>query len=1733
MKYIISLCLLLFIGSNLQAQSCTVNGPVVITSQGTTEIQFEVSGLANADLSDPLQSLCLVELSFAHNTVSTLEIEIESPAGQILTLVGPGNVNSLGSTQFIQWDVVFAADNYPPLPDAGFADRWDNANAWEAFNNYNGRYYPPTGALGDLDMGSANGIWTIRMEDLSQFGSGVLNRAAIQFCDVTGAACDVCYANAGYFDDVESNVFCTNDPVLSDANYFDVLSEGGSFSNESYNYAVVENDSILSFTGNIGLNTLPPGDYLLCGVISDIGNVSNLLDFEYLSDLETAFEDGTYCGAITEKCIDIRIEEPPTSETKTEFLCPDEVITVDGLNFYQAIDTTVYTYSLAGCESSTRYIVNEVELEAEIIASNNTIPCNGTLLLNGLGSIGTVEDYIWTTESGNLVNSNSPIVTIDAPGLYFLEVVNANCSSITSFEVKPDASFTNTVVLQADSLGCVNSAVTIDAIIGGTYDSFTWEGPGITDPTELFPTVSVPGVYTITIENAGSDCPTVSNSIVIAQSNTAPTALFNNIAPIDCNSVTQIQVVNNIDAVEAAWLNSSGDTIGSNPLAVNITNPDIYTYNYIDAFGCAGSSSIEVEANFEPLTVEIAVDSLSCNKLEGQIFAEIDGSYNNIFWIGPVSFFKTIPNPEVEYPGSYFLEVYSEDGCVTRDTVEIEYDQEAFNMNLTSQTITCSSRETDIVVVPGGPAYDYEWSRLNDAMFTAPNADQITVDVGGFHFVDITRQSDDCTIRELKKVIVDTVPAAIIFDQEKLDCDSPEIALESNLASFGISDFTWSGDNLDPADANNPEPIVNEIGEYYLEGISGNGCAFMDTVVVEQDLVAPVLTPQNTFILDCFDDDASTLVVADQVVDFIISTPSGVMLDTIINDRVPLDIDEAGSYIVDIVASNGCQDQLVIDVEYGQEPPAVDIIGAADLDCDDPEVTVEAILGGDWDTFEWMHNGNTSDNMITITEAGEYIIDVMNNAGCSVQDTINIEDNRRPVDFSLVADTITCTSPMANIAVDAMENLTYEWAGPDGDLGTDPSIDVLEAETYYLTVTANDGCIAIDSVAIVIDTMRMEFDLLPIALIDCIDDVATAEVDLSSVDENEVAEVNWILDGVIESTGLSGSLTKGGMYTVELIGSNGCVSEEMVEVLEDKVFPLVTLEPDSINCLESTFEVTAQVIANDPTYEWDGPDAAITGSSSDMISGEEPGIYTVTVTDDNNCSVVETVVIEGDFDQATTFAEDLVLTCADPNATIILNDYDASIHEVSIIDSDGNAFADAFDDVTVPGEYTLEVTGENGCVAESSFMVLGDLDAPAATLDSTNINCVNTDGMLAVLSPENIQSYEWITGDLDPQFVGDEAAVTTLGPGLFEVVITGFNGCSDTLSSNIEIDTVAPLIVLDQIGIIGCASTESTLSSVNSTGQELVYSWSTNDGVILSGGEEAEVLVEGVGTYTLDLVSDANGCVNTEAITVIDEGNVLTITELNAMAPPCEGENLGQINIGDITGSTGPLEYSIDGGVTFEDSGFFDNLAAGDYDVLVVDSIGCEVADLAIVDDGVMISLDLGQDTTIRIGESYTILPESNYDPADVTAIWETNYPDYDCFDCWENEVTPLNTTVYTVTITDDFNCTITDEIVIEVDQTTPVYIANIVDFQAPVEEALVKFNAGPGVEMVESWIILDRWGNIMHREEDFVPNDILTAWDGTSNGVKVLPGVYLYVADIVLINGNRRTIAGDITVIR
>ncbi len=95
-------------------------------------------------------------------------------------------------------------------------------------------------------------------------------------------------------------------------------------------------------------------------------------------------------------------------------------------------------------------------------------------------------------------------------------------------------------------------------------------------------------------------------------------------------------------------------------------------------------------------------------------------------------------------------------------------------------------------------------------------------------------------------------------------------------------------------------------------------------------------------------------------------------------------------------------------------------------------------------------------------------------------------------------------------------------------------------------------------------------------------------------------------------------------------------------------------------------------------------------------------------------------------------------------------------------------------------------------------------------------------------------------------------------------------------------------------------------------------------------------------TYTLT-ASDTAGCITiSDAVTItIDNCCALQIDDIQIVTPTCGASN-GKMTIL-YSGETTGIRFSIDNGVTFQNSNVFDNLPSGTYQVTITDDAGCPV----------------------------------------------------------------------------------------------------------------------------------------------------------------------------------------------
>ena len=112
------------------------------------------------------------------------------------------------------------------------------------------------------------------------------------------------------------------------------------------------------------------------------------------------------------------------------------------------------------------------------------------------------------------------------------------------------------------------------------------------------------------------------------------------------------------------------------------------------------------------------------------------------------------------------------------------------------------------------------------------------------------------------------------------------------------------------------------------------------------------------------------------------------------------------------------------------------------------------------------------------------------------------------------------------------------------------------------------------------------------------------------------------------------------------------------------------------------------------------------------------------------------------------------------------------------------------------------------------------------------------------------------------------------------------------------------------------------------------YQYSIDGGNTFQGNNTFNNLAPG--PYTI-IVLDASDC-TTEVTVNVPECNITVM--VTVVDESGSGANDGSISIS-VTGTNGPVQYSINGGLDFQSSPDFGNLGAGDYNIVVLDGIGC------------------------------------------------------------------------------------------------------------------------------------------------------------------------------------------------
>ena len=423
-----------------------------------------------------------------------------------------------------------------------------------------------------------------------------------------------------------------------------------------------------------------------------------------------------------------------------------------------------------------------------------------------------------------------------------------------------------------------------------------------------------------------------------------------------------------------------------------------------------------------------------------------------------------------------------------------------------------------------------------------------------------------------------------------------------------------------------------------------------------------------------------------------------------------------------------------------------------------------------------------------------------------------------------------------------------------------------------------------------------------------------------------------------------------GTYLVTATDADGTTATASATINQPNLLTIAVGNVTNIDCTNAIGSATASASGGTApfTFNWSTNES---GATVNLAAGD----HTVTVVDDHQCTTTTMVTITEDTRDPIAFAGfDLTITCADDNMTSVQLDAFNSSTGTGVTylwtTADGNIVSGAttlMPVVDASGTYVLTVsTSANGCTASDSASVVFDTTPPVANAgDTKQIDCNNVTATLdgSGSSQGDDFAYNWTTTDGDIMSGGTTLMPIVSSSGTYILAVRDTsNSCIATDSVSVTQDESMPTADAGPDTQLGCDSDTLIVVGTGSMGDNITYSWTTANGMIIGSDTTLGVMIVGAGTYTLTVLDGVNSCSVSSSIIISDMilpvANAGTTAEINCANPTL---------VLDASASTGDnLEYAwttIDGNIVDNANMAMPTVdAAGIYSLTVTNSItGC------------------------------------------------------------------------------------------------------------------------------------------------------------------------------------------------
>lgn len=1285
--------------------------------------------------------------------------------------------------------------------------------------------------------------------------------------------------------------------------------------------------------------------------------------------------------------------------------------TTEDLTGIPAGTYTVTVTDANGCQSIETFLVNNIG-SLDITATSSPTSCNGGNdgAINITPSGGqTPYSYSWnsgqtTQDISGVVAGTYTVTMTDQMGCIISEMVTVN--DATAIQI-------SAVAVLNEECNTDNGSIDI-SVSGGTGSyGYQWSnGPSSQDISNLTSGTYIIDVIdgngctaqsTFNIVNDVSNCSAF--CFIVAEVN----VLTNEICGSGNGSI-DINVLNAVAPLAYSWSN------GASTQDISGLTAGTYTVVVTDANNCSEVQAFTIINDAGNLMLAgSSIGEENCGNANGSVNITISGGampYTYSWSNG-----ATTEDISGLAAGLYSVTISDGNGCMTSSNFTVNNNAGSLAVTATVNPELCISGNGSInqTATGGNGALTYSWS-----------SGQSTQDISGLSTGTYT-----CTVTDQTGCYVENT-----YNVGQLTGDislvGSNITNESCGNAQGAINVTFTGNNLTYLWSNGAttEDVSGlTAGNYTVTVSNAQGCTYTSEVMAVINSAGSLsVTTQLITEEVCNNNNGSINInVSGGTAPYTFVWSNGATNEDIIGLA-------AGTYSLTVSDANGCTENHAITVGSASGTLAITNAVVTNETCGNSAGAINVIpVGGTAPlTYLWSNGATTQD--LSGQPAGNYSIVITDAIGCSVNGSYTISNIANALAFTPVVTNEICSNGQGEITLNVTGGTapyTYAWSNG----GTIATITGLVSGNYSCTISDNTGC---DIVTGTISIGNTPNGMSANAVVTDAICGPNGAVDVTISGGNAPFTYAWSNGATTEDISNVGA----GVYSYTMTDMAGCEVSGVETVIETNGLITYTFTTTSETCNNNmgAIDLTPAGGTAPYTYLWSS------GQTTEDIGGLNSGNYTCTITDNNGCSVITSVI------SITNSSGNLSISNVIENNETCNNNLgsvDISVTggtaPITYLWSNGATTQDISN--LNWGNYTVTVSDANGCQAITQAVVNmspGSLAIIQPIVTDESCSAGNGSINISVSGQANPVTYLWSTGATTQD-------ISSLSAGNYSVSLSDANGCSTTGAYTISNTGTSLAISGATISDEYCGSGTGEITA-NVTGGSAPYSYAWSN-----GGTTASISNLSAGTYTLT-VTEASGCQTVGSYVVTNNAGNLAV--VGSVIDEVCGDGTGSIDI-TATGGNLPLTYDWNTGATSEDLA---NLSAGAYVMTVTDDYGCQATfngSVANITAG--LSVSIASITDDNCGQSNGAVNATITGAGIVSTVWSSGQ--------LTEDISGITGGTYTLTVTNSVGCIASvDAVVVNQTGSLAITFSNVGDENCLNGQGFVDIEVTGGAPYTYSW---------------------------------------------------------------